>query len=348
MSTPATPRMPTTPTDTIEYDQCTCMTWDDGECPHEESSYPRCYTRMYDNYCECSKWACMSCPKHGVDTSNKELREHHFYADLSGKFESVESDCRAVGDALFPSEFDLTYCKIHDKEDVEVETVKFNGEFIRCTCETCAYLYHDETPPNTRHLLRAATGVAETTDTIDDQPGPVLFIAVSGKPDPKLTPLLLRPKPRRMTPQTKNIQSETDDSDQTSCRDDTDVKEDDCDSSDPDDDKPLVHKSKNPAKRKRQEKLKRTSVACLECRRTKKRCDESRPCKRCVNKGIGHLCVDASRDNNKNKKTKKNDITCTLHCFGSEREVVDLTNSKTLVYDRGYPHPMNPMPPTWF
>lgn len=39
-------------------------------------------------------------------------------------------------------------------------------------------------------------------------------------------------------------------------------------------------------------KRKKVIAACVYCRRSHMNCDESRPCKRCIKRGIGHLCHD--------------------------------------------------------
>lgn len=39
-------------------------------------------------------------------------------------------------------------------------------------------------------------------------------------------------------------------------------------------------------------KRKKLEIACVYCRRSHMICDESRPCQRCIKRGIGHLCYD--------------------------------------------------------
>ena len=42
-------------------------------------------------------------------------------------------------------------------------------------------------------------------------------------------------------------------------------------------------------------KRKKVSMACIYCRRSHMNCDESRPCKRCIKRNIGHLCHDTTK-----------------------------------------------------
>ena len=51
-------------------------------------------------------------------------------------------------------------------------------------------------------------------------------------------------------------------------------------------------------------KRKQVVLACVACRQSKTACDEERPCKRCVSKGIGHSCVDAPKKKRMTKKEK--------------------------------------------
>ncbi|TID14875.1 hypothetical protein CANINC_004546 [Pichia inconspicua] len=46
-------------------------------------------------------------------------------------------------------------------------------------------------------------------------------------------------------------------------------------------------------------KRRKVFSACVYCRRSHMNCDESRPCKRCVKRNIGHLCHDKPLKNNK-------------------------------------------------
>ncbi|GMG40144.1 unnamed protein product [Ambrosiozyma monospora] len=60
-----------------------------------------------------------------------------------------------------------------------------------------------------------------------------------------------------------------------------------------------VNKDPPKPKRRRRNLNKKVSRACNHCRKAHMTCDESRPCKRCVNRGLAATCVDAPR------KTKK-------------------------------------------
>ncbi|KAI5962491.1 RDS2 [Candida pseudojiufengensis] len=52
-------------------------------------------------------------------------------------------------------------------------------------------------------------------------------------------------------------------------------------------------------KRKRKKKL---EIACVYCRRSHMICDESRPCQRCIKRGISHLCYDEPSNSRQRKK----------------------------------------------
>ncbi|EMG48542.1 putative transcriptional regulatory protein, putative (Zinc cluster transcription factor, putative) [Candida maltosa Xu316] len=51
--------------------------------------------------------------------------------------------------------------------------------------------------------------------------------------------------------------------------------------------------------KKRKKKL---EIACVYCRRSHMICDESRPCQRCIKRGIGHLCYDEPSNPRQRKK----------------------------------------------
>ncbi|KAK6886668.1 Regulator of drug sensitivity 2 [Candida tropicalis] len=59
-----------------------------------------------------------------------------------------------------------------------------------------------------------------------------------------------------------------------------------------------VEKKDKPVK-KRKKKL---EIACVYCRRSHMICDESRPCQRCIKRGIGHLCYDEPSNPRQRKK----------------------------------------------
>lgn len=47
---------------------------------------------------------------------------------------------------------------------------------------------------------------------------------------------------------------------------------------------------------------KKVEIACVYCRRSHMICDESRPCQRCIKRGIGHLCYDEPSNIRQRKK----------------------------------------------
>lgn len=51
--------------------------------------------------------------------------------------------------------------------------------------------------------------------------------------------------------------------------------------------------------RKRKKKV---EIACVYCRRSHMICDESRPCQRCIKRGIGHLCYDEPANSRQRRK----------------------------------------------
>ncbi|CAI5755799.1 unnamed protein product [Candida verbasci] len=53
--------------------------------------------------------------------------------------------------------------------------------------------------------------------------------------------------------------------------------------------------------KKRKKKL---EIACVYCRRSHMICDESRPCQRCIKRGIGHLCYDEPSNSRQRKKAE--------------------------------------------
>lgn len=55
--------------------------------------------------------------------------------------------------------------------------------------------------------------------------------------------------------------------------------------------------TRQPRKRK-----KKVEIACVYCRRSHMICDDSRPCQRCIKRGIGHLCYDEPSNSRQRKK----------------------------------------------
>lgn len=60
--------------------------------------------------------------------------------------------------------------------------------------------------------------------------------------------------------------------------------------------------------RKVKRKKKKVEMACVYCRRSHMICDDTRPCQRCIKRGIGHLCHDESTPG-RQKKNKKPEIS---------------------------------------
>ncbi|ODQ80716.1 hypothetical protein BABINDRAFT_60738 [Babjeviella inositovora NRRL Y-12698] len=60
--------------------------------------------------------------------------------------------------------------------------------------------------------------------------------------------------------------------------------------------------AKKPSKRK-----KKVEIACVYCRRSHMICDDSRPCKRCIKRNIGHLCHDEPVNSRQRKKAGVDD-----------------------------------------
>lgn len=57
-----------------------------------------------------------------------------------------------------------------------------------------------------------------------------------------------------------------------------------------------------PEKQERRKRKKKLEIACVYCRRSHMICDESRPCQRCIKRGIGHLCYDEPSNSRQRKK----------------------------------------------
>ncbi|GEQ67787.1 hypothetical protein JCM33374_g1452 [Metschnikowia sp. JCM 33374] len=65
----------------------------------------------------------------------------------------------------------------------------------------------------------------------------------------------------------------------------------------------------NAAKTKPKRRKKKVEMACVYCRRSHMICDESRPCSRCIKRGIGHLCHDEPASAKQKKKTGSADFS---------------------------------------
>lgn len=52
----------------------------------------------------------------------------------------------------------------------------------------------------------------------------------------------------------------------------------------------------------RKRRKKKVEIACVYCRRSHMICDDSRPCQRCIKRGIGHLCYDEPSTTQQKKK----------------------------------------------
>lgn len=57
-----------------------------------------------------------------------------------------------------------------------------------------------------------------------------------------------------------------------------------------------------PEKQERRKRKKKLEIACVYCRRSHMICDESRPCQRCIKRGIGHLCYDEPSNSRQRRK----------------------------------------------
>ncbi|CAN3374758.1 hypothetical protein DIURU_002260 [Diutina rugosa] len=62
---------------------------------------------------------------------------------------------------------------------------------------------------------------------------------------------------------------------------------------------PDASRRSSSAQRKRKKKV---EIACVYCRRSHMICDDSRPCQRCIKRGIGHLCYDEPSNQRQRKK----------------------------------------------
>ncbi|CUM62892.1 uncharacterized protein PRCAT00000451001 [Priceomyces carsonii] len=60
-----------------------------------------------------------------------------------------------------------------------------------------------------------------------------------------------------------------------------------------------VKRENTKQQRKRKKKV---EIACVYCRRSHMICDDSRPCQRCIKRGIGHLCYDEPSNSRQRKK----------------------------------------------
>lgn len=58
----------------------------------------------------------------------------------------------------------------------------------------------------------------------------------------------------------------------------------------------------NDSRRRRRKKV---DIACVYCRRSHMICDNSRPCQRCIKRGIGHLCYDEPSNARQRKKAQQ-------------------------------------------
>lgn len=60
-----------------------------------------------------------------------------------------------------------------------------------------------------------------------------------------------------------------------------------------------ISDSDRPSAKRRKKKV---DIACVYCRRSHMICDDSRPCQRCIKRGIGHLCYDEPSNPRQRKK----------------------------------------------
>jgi len=78
------------------------------------------------------------------------------------------------------------------------------------------------------------------------------------------------------------------------------------------------------------ERRRQVQRACVNCRRSKTGCSHERPCRRCVNLGIGDSCVDAPRKRRREKssKSEKGEERCS-----KARKLVEEVASPAIVLD---------------
>jgi len=79
--------------------------------------------------------------------------------------------------------------------------------------------------------------------------------------------------------------------------------------------------------RKRVKRYTRTKKACIYCARSHMSCEESRPCKRCISRGIADLCKDLATGKKRGRKVNYRDEECNL---SSSDEVLKLKQESTL------------------
>ncbi|KAI9299239.1 hypothetical protein K502DRAFT_361758 [Neoconidiobolus thromboides FSU 785] len=76
-------------------------------------------------------------------------------------------------------------------------------------------------------------------------------------------------------------------------------------------------------------KRKQVKIACSNCKASCKKCNESRPCERCVSKGIGDTCVDSIRKPRK-KGTRRGPYKKTImRSFESRTKLPPISNLMT-------------------
>lgn len=112
-----------------------------------------------------------------------------------------------------------------------------------------------------------------------------------------------------------------------------------------------------PGRRSSRKRKKKVEMACVYCRRSHMICDDSRPCLRCVKRGIGHLCHDEPTPARQKKNNRKGDnaedtaspsgsdaaektggVGQPMNVFGNEVPIAQ--DPKQLSQSRNFPKPL--------
>ncbi|KAG7662644.1 RDS2 [[Candida] subhashii] len=93
-------------------------------------------------------------------------------------------------------------------------------------------------------------------------------------------------------------------------------------------------KSSKAASKRRKKKV---EIACVYCRRSHMICDESRPCQRCIKRGIGHLCYDEPSNTRQRKKA------ASLRKTQSEGGASTISSSSSLSQPQPHAAPLRAM-----
>lgn len=91
--------------------------------------------------------------------------------------------------------------------------------------------------------------------------------------------------------------------------------------------------------KKPKKKKKKVEMACVYCRRSHMICDDSRPCLRCIKRGIGHLCHDEPTPGRQRKKGTNSGTSTNPTPPTSTNSVPDIHNTT-----KALPEPSGPQP----